>query len=140
MAFIYVVRCEDESLYTGITRNINERMADHFYRTPRAAKYTRAHHIKALEGVWETDDISLAARFEAAFKKMPKDMKESVLKSPNTAISACNLMAGGKLDEKAYRTVVGLTLEKCLEQTAVPKDAKVIIDKEKSIQKEGEEA
>ena len=115
MAYIYVVRCEDNSLYCGIARDVYKRIAEHYYKAPNAAKYTKSHPVKAVMGVWETANWSDAARFEYAFKRIPKATKETVLTCPQTAIAAANLMANGTLDESAFTTLEGITLEKCLE-------------------------
>ncbi len=118
MAYIYVVRCEDNSLYCGIARDVYKRISDHFNKKKTAAKYTKSHPVKSVCGVWETAEWSDAARFEFAFKKIPKNMKETILMSPNTAISACNLILHGELDESLFTTIEGVTLEECLKRAA----------------------
>ncbi|MCR4842273.1 MAG: GIY-YIG nuclease family protein [Eubacterium sp.] len=123
MAYIYVVRCEDHSLYTGIARDVKARVVEHYYRTPRAAKYTKSHQVCGVAGVWECEKWGDAARFEAAFKRIPKDVKETVLQCPRTAISTCGIYSRGKLDTSLYTTVEGITLQSCLAEVPRPKDA-----------------
>ena len=56
--YTYILRCCDGSLYTGIASDINKRMAQHFGRTARCARYTRSHNAQRLEAVWESTDRS----------------------------------------------------------------------------------
>ena len=46
-----MLRCEDDSIYTGITTNITRRMKEHFLRGKQCAKYTLTHKAKKLECV-----------------------------------------------------------------------------------------
>ena len=116
MAYIYVVRCKDNSLYTGIARDIRMRIRDHYYRTPRAAKYTKSHQVTALCALWETEEWSDAGKLEVAFKRLPKDAKESVLKAPQLVVETCNIIAPAKhkLDPKKYTPVSNITFEMCI--------------------------
>ena len=54
MYYIYMLRCEDNSIYTGITTDINRRMKEHFSKNKKCAKYTLKHTAKKLESVWQT--------------------------------------------------------------------------------------
>lgn len=82
MYYIYVLRCADNSLYTGITNNLAKRMKEHYYKLDTGAKYTRAHDVVSLELVWQTQNRSLAAKREYAFKKLSKAKKERIIKDP----------------------------------------------------------
>lgn len=48
MYYIYMLRCEDNSIYTGITTDINRRMKEHFSKNKKCAKYTLKHTAKKL--------------------------------------------------------------------------------------------
>lgn len=41
MWFVYVLLCEDNSLYTGISNDVDKRFLDH--KTGKGSKYTRSH-------------------------------------------------------------------------------------------------
>ena len=43
MYYTYVIRCIDNSLYTGITNDLERRMNEHFKKTEKCAKYTLKH-------------------------------------------------------------------------------------------------
>jgi len=67
--FVYIVRCADNSLYTGITNDLVERIKKH--NAGKGAKYTRSRLPVKL--VWREQKSSerAARRREAAIKKLP---------------------------------------------------------------------
>jgi putative endonuclease len=77
--FVYVVRCSDGSLYTGITNNIKKRILEHNYGT-RGAKYTKSRRPVRLLYKRECDSRSHALKEEWAFKKLKKTEKERIIK------------------------------------------------------------
>ena len=48
--YVYLLRCADGSLYTGMTLDIARRLRQHVERLPGCAKYTRSHPVTALAG------------------------------------------------------------------------------------------
>ena len=56
MAYVYMVRCKDDSLYTGIAKDLGHRMNEHYYKKKNGAKYTKEPTDPDLEMVWETED------------------------------------------------------------------------------------
>lgn len=83
MYYIYMIRCKDMSIYTGITNNLTRRMHEHFDKTKKCAKYTKSHTPYKLEAVWETETRSLASKLEYNIKKsLTKAEKENLIKNP----------------------------------------------------------
>lgn len=82
MNYLYMLRCEDDSLYTGITKELYRRMDAHFYHRKEGAKYTKSRQPVALCMVWEADSWSSAAKLEYFVKKLNKKKKEELLKNP----------------------------------------------------------
>jgi len=74
-----MLRCEDNSIYTGITTDLERRMSEHFEKNEKCAKYTNSHTPKKLEKVWKTSTKSLASKLEYHIKKLPKSKKESLV-------------------------------------------------------------
>ena len=74
---VYIVRCANDSLYTGITNNLAGRIADH--NAGRGAKYTAA--FGPVELVWKTrkKDRSAASILEAAIKKLSRGEKDALI-------------------------------------------------------------
>jgi len=78
MRFVYIVRCNDNSLYTGITKDITKRIDEH-NNSSLWAKYTR--NKRPINLVWskEINDRSSATKLEQQIKKMTKTQKEELI-------------------------------------------------------------
>ena len=68
MYYTYMLRCKDESIYTGIAADLERRMEEHFSKDKKCAKYTRTHTAKKLEAAWKTEDRILASKLEYQIK------------------------------------------------------------------------
>ena len=77
--YVYILRCGDGSLYTGIARNVESRLAAH--RSGRGAKYTRGRDPLVLVYVEPQPDKGAALRREAAIKKLTRERKEALIAS-----------------------------------------------------------
>jgi putative endonuclease len=73
--FIYLLRCADNSLYTGITTDIRRRFAEHSGK-PVGAKYTAARTPVRMERAWCCDGRSAASKLEARIKQLTHAQKE----------------------------------------------------------------
>ena len=82
MYYVYVLRCNDNSLYTGITTDPQRRFNEHKNKTPQGAKYTRSRDVIDMVGLWRCDSKITASKFEFHFKRLPKIYKEDILKAP----------------------------------------------------------
>ena len=80
--YIYIVRCEDGSFYTGITTNPHRRMREHVLCLPQGAKYTKSHPVAALCALWSAESKGLALRLEAAIKHLPAEKKRRLAAQP----------------------------------------------------------
>jgi putative endonuclease len=77
---VYVLRCADGTLYTGVARDLARRLEEHNGLRPRGARYTRARRPVALvyqEPAW---DRSSAQKREAAIRRLGKAGKEALLR------------------------------------------------------------
>ena len=79
--YVYILRCEDDSLYTGITTDVKRRFAEHLAGGKKGAKYTRVHKPKEIAAVIETDSKSEALGLEYGIKQLTKEEKENLIKS-----------------------------------------------------------
>ena len=75
--FVYVLRCVDNSLYTGWTTHLEERVKAH--NEGRGAKYTRSHRPVTLVYFEEFSDKSEALKRECAIKAMSRQEKEKLI-------------------------------------------------------------
>ena len=74
---VYMLRCADGSLYTGITTEPERRVAEH--NAGRASKYTRTRRPVAIVWLEPACDRGTASRREAAIKKLPRRAKEALV-------------------------------------------------------------
>ena len=77
MYYTYMVRCEDNSIYTGMTNNLEKRFYEHMSKT--GAKYTKSHTAIKLEIAWKSKDKSLACKLEYQIKNLTKKQKENLI-------------------------------------------------------------
>ncbi len=77
---VYILRCSDNSLYTGITRDLNRRLNEHNHNNRLAAAYTRARRPVTLVYQEGQIDRSSASKREAIIKRMTKADKEKLIK------------------------------------------------------------
>ena len=77
--FVYILRCSDNSLYTGITLDINRRLDEHNNSDRLASAYTRARRPVKLVYHESHDDRAAATRREIVIKKMTKVEKEELI-------------------------------------------------------------
>jgi predicted GIY-YIG superfamily endonuclease len=74
---VYVLRCGDGTLYTGVAKNIEERLKQH--RHGKGAAYTRTH--LPVELVYEETKLTMSEALirEAGIKRMPRASKEKLI-------------------------------------------------------------
>ena len=82
--YVYIIRCEDNSLYTGITTDINRRMSEHLGKTKKGAKYTKNHTPVKIEAAWKCEGRSSASKIESYIKKLKKIEKEKLIITTST--------------------------------------------------------
>jgi putative endonuclease len=73
----YILRCKDNSLYSGITTNLGKRLAEH--NSSKGAKYTASRLPVILVHSENCRDASEARRREALIKSWPKSKKEQLV-------------------------------------------------------------
>jgi len=74
---VYVLRCADNSLYTGVATDIEARVSKH--NTGKGAKYTRAKRPVALVYHEMVENRGAALRREAVIKRMPLAAKRRLI-------------------------------------------------------------
>ncbi len=79
MYYVYILRCENKYLYTGITTDVERRFKEHCEGGEKGAKYTRAHKPLGVEAVWAAETKSDASRLEYRIKKLKKEEKENII-------------------------------------------------------------
>lgn len=75
--WLYILRCGDGSLYTGITTDVQRRLALH--QSGKGAKYTRGRGPLTVVYREELADKSAALRREAAVKRLTREEKLALI-------------------------------------------------------------
>lgn len=79
MYYVYMLRCKDNSLYTGITTDIRRRYQEHLNQGKKSAKYTRVHGVLQIEAYWSCQDRRVASQLEYWLKTLDKSQKEQII-------------------------------------------------------------
>lgn len=95
-----MIRCEDNSLYTGMTSDLEKRINEHISKGKNGAKYTKSHNAVKLEIAWKSKEKSLACKLEYQIKTLNKKQKESLIKGEKLST-----YIKGKVDCRRYRKV-----------------------------------
>ena len=128
MYYTYMLRCADNSIYTGMTNNLENRLHEHLYKDKNGAKYTKSHdvikletafkskdmakdkagakytkspEVLGMEAAWQTKEKSLACKLEYQIKTLTKQQKEDLIKGEK--LSA---YFKGKLDSRRYKRIM----------------------------------
>lgn len=83
---LYILRCSDTTLYTGITADLERRLNEH-NNSDKGAKYTRSRRPCTLVYSETLETKGAALKREIAIKKMTKAKKEALLLN-----STCNML------------------------------------------------
>lgn len=75
--FVYILRCADGSLYTGITKDLSRRFEQHNAGT--VSRYTRSRLPVALEYQEDQASQSPALKRELAIKRLTRENKEMLI-------------------------------------------------------------
>lgn len=74
--FVYIIRCSDNSLYTGITTDVKRRFDQH--KNNKGAKYFYAHTPVKVVYIETAMNRSIASKRESAIKKLSVDKKRQL--------------------------------------------------------------
>jgi putative endonuclease len=74
---VYIIECDDGSLYTGITTDLTKRLAAH--NAGRGAKYTKSRRPVQLRYSEAAQDRSHASQREYAIKSLSKSAKAKLM-------------------------------------------------------------
>ena len=75
-----MIRCSDDSLYTGITKDVQRRLEEHKHSNFLGAKYTRMRRPMCLVYCESLETRSEAAKREREIKRLTRRGKEDLIK------------------------------------------------------------
>ena len=81
--FVYLLLCRDQTLYCGITDDVQRRLEMH--RSGKGAKYTRGRGPLELVYTEECESYSSALKREYAIKQLPRSEKLKLIEAYKTA-------------------------------------------------------
>ena len=79
MYHLYILRCSDNSLYCGMTTNLEKRLKEHNSKTSKGAKYLRAKKPVVIVYTETYTDIKTAMQREYEIKQWTKAKKEALI-------------------------------------------------------------
>lgn len=79
MWFVYILECNDSTLYTGITNDITKRIAKH--NSGKGAKYTKTRLPVKLKVKFEANDRSEASKLEYKIKQLTRQEKLKLIEN-----------------------------------------------------------
>lgn len=77
--FVYILECSDNTLYTGITKDVQKRLDEH-NNSCKGAKYTKARRPVKLVYQEPSENRSTASKREYAIKKLTRKQKLDLVK------------------------------------------------------------
>ena len=81
--FVYIVRCADDSLYTGITKDVERRIEEHNNDDTLGAKYTKARRPVVLVYQEACESRSVVTKREYDIKQLSRKEKVRLLSQKN---------------------------------------------------------
>lgn len=81
--YIYILRCSDNTLYTGVTTDCERRLHEHNH-TKRGARYTRARRPVTLAYSETAQDRTAAQQREAQIKRLSPRQKAALISGSDT--------------------------------------------------------
>ena len=79
--FVYILRCGNGALYTGVTTDVARRLGEHEQKGRLAARFTRAFAPVELVYSCRAGSKSLAYRLEYRIKRLAREKKEFIVSS-----------------------------------------------------------
>ena len=77
--WVYLLQCSDQTLYAGITTDLNRRVQEHNGEKYGGARYTRARRPVRLVWSEPSRSRSAACQREAAVRKLSRSQKEQLI-------------------------------------------------------------
>jgi putative endonuclease len=82
--FVYLLRCADDTLYTGVTTDLARRVDEHNHNDRLGARYTRARRPVTLLHCEPAASRSDACKREAAIRKLSRAEKLALTQNTPT--------------------------------------------------------
>ncbi len=98
--YLYLIRCRDGSLYTGISTDVNRRFHQHQGKGNAGSKYLKGRGPLALVFEKRLGNKTLALKVEGRVKKLSKGRKERLVEVPEHIEEIVNWVNTSRLRKK----------------------------------------
>jgi putative endonuclease len=88
--YLYLIRCRDSTLYTGISTDVDRRLAQHEGGGNAGSRYLKGRGPLSLVFQEKLGSKSLALKVERRVKRMSKARKEKLIKAGRYAVRIVN--------------------------------------------------
>ena len=88
--YLYLIRCRDSTLYTGISTDVDRRLAQHQGEGNAGSRYLKGRGPLSLVFQEKLGSKSLALKVERRVKRMSKARKEKLIKVSGYAVQIAN--------------------------------------------------
>jgi predicted GIY-YIG superfamily endonuclease/thiamine kinase-like enzyme len=102
--FVYILECNDKTLYTGITKDITKRLEEH-NTSDKGAKYTKARRPVKLLYQEPSKDRSCASKREYEIKKLTRTQKLQLIQNKAYQNIADELCLGELLSKQIIQSL-----------------------------------
>jgi len=89
--YLYIIRCRDDTLYTGISTDVYRRFAQHRSEGYAGSRYLKGRGPLSLVFKEKLGSKSLALKVEYRVKRITKARKENLIKIGGSAFQLVNL-------------------------------------------------
>ena len=80
MWYLYIIKTQNNKLYTGITTDVERRFNEHL-NEPKGAKFLKANKPEEIVYIEELENRSIALKREYAVKQLSRRQKEELIKN-----------------------------------------------------------
>ncbi|RDL43968.1 GIY-YIG nuclease family protein [Marinomonas piezotolerans] len=82
--FVYMIKTHKNTLYTGVTTDVERRFREHASQGVKSARYLRGKAPLELVWVASVDDKQMAMRLEYRIKQLPRKTKDKLVANEHT--------------------------------------------------------
>ena len=133
MYYVYILRCADDSLYTGLTNNPERRLRQHQRKINGGARYTAIKPAIEYAALWETETRRAAARLEYAIKKKFSHEQKEMLISGNLPLPVADASIYLRVNDLSKQTGTEANVRENLTNSQEPAADRSIYDEKKEV-------
>ena len=100
--YIYMIQLSNNSIYTGITSDLKERISNH--QKGKGSKIVRSFKPEKILQAWRVyEDKNIILQIEHCIKKLTKDQKNGLIQNPKTLTDIFFTYSSRKIHKRTMR-------------------------------------